>query len=427
MTGQVTGQRHDHNRPHPPERLATMVAEATRYRGGLISISVDAIDIALRAPIDVPGLGSILVHEYQIAVSSSSAKNEHGEAAALMSTLAAGDDPPPLPIALSLAPDGQDVVWLRTRRQWKALRDAWRERKVSIHSRAALAVRDAHNQIDVVVGVTPVVGDDGQALPGLPALEGLVARETLWASVKATYFRPDALAAHIAALAHPAPGTLATDVPTARAQLMDRLDAAAEETRRWLLDDDTGLGAGPATVGQEAELRRLEERRQKGRQDLRAATTHSTLLATATAAIALVEGIGIEDAPVWQTGSSGTTITGRRYSATYTAGADGDPWILRLRAVNPSQTIASKPAAALGAVVLDEVSPPAGWTVTSAPRAAPAAHERDVTVTWNGAGEPDTGSYAIPLTARNTCGPRDLAVTITVPAATPAPTEEASS
>ena len=420
MSG-VTGQRHDFNQPHPPERLATMVAEATRYRGGLDNIVVEAIDIALRAPIDVPGLGRILAHEYQTDLFSSN-RHEHGESMALMAALAAGDDPPPLPIALSLAPDGQDVVWLRTRRQWEALRGAWRERKVSIHSRAALAVRDAHDQIDVVVGVTPVVGDDGQALPGLPALEGLVARETLWASVQATYFRPAALAAHIVALAHPAPGTLATDVPTVCAQHMDQLDAAAEERRRWLLDG----GAGAATAGQEAELERLESRRQAGRRNLRAATTLPALQVVATAAIALVEGVGIEDAPVWQTGS-GTTITGRRYSVTYTAGADDDPWICRLRAVNPSQAIASKPAPALGAVVLDYMSPPAGWTVTSAPRAVPAAHERDVTITWNGTGEPDAGSYAIPLTARNACGPRDLAVTITVPASTPAPAEEASS
>ena len=300
MPGAVTGQRHDHNRPHPPERLATMVAEATRRRGGLDNIVVEAIDIALRAPIDVPILGRILAHEYQADLFQSN-RHEHGESMALMAALAAGDDPPPLPIALSLAPDGQDVVWLRTRRQWEALRDAWRARKASIHSRAALAVRDAHDQIDVVVGITPVVGDDGQALPGLPALEGLVAREALWASVHATYFRPVALAAHITALAHPAPGTLATDVPTARGQCMDRLDDAAEEMRRWLLDDDPGSGAGPANVGQEAELRRLEERRQQGRRNLRAATTVAALRAALTAAEGLVRGVGIEDAPVWQT------------------------------------------------------------------------------------------------------------------------------
>ena len=391
-------------------------------RGYLSQSAVEAIDIALRAPIDVPGLGRILVHEYQTD-SHSSGRYEHGESMALMSALAGGDDPPHLPVALSLAPDGQNIVWLRTRRQWVVLRDTWRARKVSIHSRAALAMRDAHNQINVVVGIDPVVGDDGQALPGLPALEGLIAREAIWASVQATYLRATALAAHIVALEHPTPGTLATDVPNARGQCLDRLDDAAGETRRWLLDDDAGSGAGPATVGQEAELRRLEERRQKGRRDLRAATTVSVLRSALTAAEGLVRGVGIEDAPEWRD-AGGQTFTARRLAVTYAAPGTGR-WTHAIAVVNPGEATASKTPATLGAVVLDDVSPPAGWTVTSTPRAAPAAHERDVTLSWTGAGAPTAGVHEITLTARNACGPRNLVVAITVPTA-PAPSEEAA-
>ena len=398
---------HEHRQPHPPERHAKLMRDAVGFRGIIPHIIVREIYLAMQAPLDVPGLGRIVAYEYSTDTYPST-RHEHGAAVALLSALAGGAEPPALPVALSLAPEGQTVVWLRTRRQWEALREAWRARKVEIHSRAALAVEEIHDQLDIAAGITPIKGDDGQTLTGLPAL---AAREALWADINRWYNGNPATALQTRILTgpHPAEGTLATDVPIARAQLMDRLDAAAKEMRRWLLDG----GACDANAAQATALQLLESRRQAGRRTLRAATTSSVLLAAVTSAESLIRGVGIEDAPAWQAGG-GTAITGDRYSTTYAAPAEGT-WTLGLRAVNPSPTSASKSAADLGDVVLDAADPE-GWTVTSAPRAAPHAHERTVTIAWGGADAPAAGTYDVELTARNACGPAMLTVTITVPA-----------
>ena len=269
-----------------------------------------------------------------------------------------------------------------------------------------------------------MLGTDGQPLTG----HALAAeRLRLWALFVGEWYHNDQRgrneARRIAALRSttrdPAVDALSTDVPTARGQLMDRLDDAAGETRRWLLDDPSGLGAGPATVGQEAALRLLESRRQAGRRSLRAATTVAALRSTFTSAESLVRGIGIEDGPAWQT-SGGTALTGWRHTVTATAAGAGR-WAYALRAANPAPTVASKSASALGAVVLDAVDAPDGWTVTSTPRPTPAAHERDVTLAQTEAVA--AGTYTIALTARNACGPSRLTVTVAVPAA---PDEESS-
>ena len=204
-------------------------------------------------------------------------------------------------------------------------------------------------------------------------------------------------------------------VPGRRRDLMAALDATADETRRWLLDDPTGR-AGPATLTQEAALRLLESRRQAGRRRLRETTVFGALPGVAAAAQALVRGVGIEDAPAWQT-HTGTTITGGRHSVTAPA-PGAQRWAHTIRAVSPPASIASETQKVLGDVVLDGPAGtgwPDGWTVTSTPRAAPAAHERDVTIAQTA--QPAPGTYTFPLIARNSRGPSRLVVTIVVPAA----------
>ena len=138
-----------------------------------------------------------------------------------------------------------------------------------------------------------------------------------------------------------------------------------------------------------------------------------------TAALALIQGVAIEDAPVWKT-SAGAAISGGRLSVTIPA-QGVTPWTHTLRAVNPASGVASKQPADLGAVTLDEpADAPEGWTVTSAPRPAPAVHERDVTIT--APETPAPGTHDLTLVARNACGPRSFVVAITVPA--PPATEE---
>ena len=404
MTRPVSGQRHDHNQPHPPERETILQAGVARERTSAVWHIVTGIESAMYGrPLDVPGLGAVLLPEYSVEVSYTF---QHQSAAvALLASMDAGA-PPPLPVAVPRAPAGESVIWIRTRRQWRALVTAYQHRKMAIHSRAAAILKEMNDTLDVIAGLTPVLDAEGATLTGEAALDAREARYRLYDrtinSEREAYverFRTDP---------HPAAGTLATDVPIAREQHMDMLDAAAEEMRHWLLDG----GATAANDAQGGALRLLESRRQAGRRALRAATTPATLLGAGVAARSLVRGVRIEDAPVWQLGA-GTAISGEAHTTTYAAPAVG-VWTLGLRAANPSPTAASKSAADLGDVVLDDADLPDGWAVSS----APAAHAQAVTIgRATGAGAPAAGSYTIPLTARNACGPRTLTVTITVPAA----------
>ena len=317
-----------------------------------------------------------------------------------------------------LRPAGTGTVHtLHTRDERRTWREGWARHVARIQDRATAYGAEVHAQLSGFDGTLPVLGDDGQPLTG----------QALWTErvrlfidfVQYWYYdddRGENEAKRIAALRStrldPTPHALATDVATARGQLMDRLDDAAVETRRWLLDDPSGLGAGPATVGQEAALRLLESRRQAGRRSLRAADTVAALRTASTSAESLVRGVGIEDAPAWQLGT-GFAISGGRRAFTWLPPKAGR-WTQALRAVNPAPAVASKSAPDLGDVVLDAVDAPDGWTVAHAPRPAPDAHERAVSVT--APETPAPGAYELTLTARNACGPSKLVVTVTVPA-----------
>ena len=392
------------------------MGHATRAREHVARCVIQAVAIALRAPLEVPGIGRVVAHEYGRTYSP---YHYHHHSAAAMATLATGDAPPPLPVALSLAPvESGGVVWIRTREQWRQVRDTWRHRKIAIHSRAALAIRDAHDQLDRVAGTTPIRGEDGRVLPGLPATEGLVAREALWTRVQSEIFDDlPRLAVALGGLAHPAVGALAPDLATAVAQHLERLDDAAAEQRRWILDDPDDVAGGPAHTAQETALRLLERRRQAGRRAVRAAITLPLAAAVASTHLALIRGAGVADGPLWQVGP---TPNARAASYTYAHPASGR-WSQTVRAHQPTHP-EGLPAAELGAVVLDAPTLPAGWSVTSAARAAPHAEERDVTIAWAGDGRPEAGTVRIELTARNAIGPSRLSVAIVVPAPTP-PTE----
>lgn len=322
-----------------------------------------------------------------------------------------------------LRPAGTGTVHtLHTRDERRTWREGWARHVARIQDRATAYGAEIHAQLSAFDGTETLRGTDGQPLTG----NALYAeRVRLFLAFVDDWYHDDDRgeneAKRIAALRSTrfdlTPHALSTDVATARGQLMDRLDDAAAQTRRWLLDDPSGLGAGPATAGQEAALRLLESRRQAGRRNLRAATTVSTLRSAFTSAESLVRGVGIEDAPAWERdvgAAAGAAVTGGRLLLTYSPPGTGR-WSERLRSHNPAPAVAGKPAADLGDVVLDAVDAPDGWTVADAPRPAPAAHERAVTVT--APETPAAGTYEFTLTARNACGPSNLVVTITVPAA----------
>ena len=404
---------HEFRRPHPPERHRTLMGHATRSREHIARCVLEAIGIALRTPLDIPGVGRVVAHEYHVRTTTYS--HEHSPAAAAMAALATGDRPPPLPVALSLAPAGAGVVWIHTRAQWRRVRDAWRHQMIAIHSRAVLAIRDGHDTLDLIAGITPIRDDDGQVLPGLPATEGLVAREALWTRFEREYFNDLAgLAYRIGGWAHPAASTLAAAIPTAVAQLLERLDDAADDQRRWLLDDPDDVAHGPSGAAQEAALRLLERRRQAGRRAIRAATTTASAASVAASQITLVRGALASDVPLWQVGA---VANAHAATLNYARPASGR-WSQTVRVHNPTRPEHGLTVADLGSIVLDEPAPPTGWTVTSTPRAAPHADERDVVIAWNGTGEPEAGTVRVDLTARNVVGPSRLAVTINVPAPT---------
>ena len=399
----------------PAEREAHLQSEARTLRRRAGDAIRAATRHALLTPLSVPGVGDLWpahhIHGEHLAA-------DHLAAVAALDALLAGPRPH-LPLVMlrwdhavtDWTAQGRRAVVLRTAREWRALAHAWARRRVDLHSRALLAMDRWHRRVDVVDGTAPATGPSGAVLTGVAALAAREAAAAALAAEAGPLHSRATWDAAILAVTLPDPAALPSDVGAARRILLDRLDDAAVATRRWLCDDDLG-GAGPATLGQEAALRLLESRRQAGRRSLRAATTVSTLRSAFTAAEHLVRGVGIEDAPVWQT-STGTALTGGRYSVTAPAPA-AERWAHTIRVANPAPTVASKSAAALGAVVLDDVDAPPGWTVTSTPRPAPAAHERDVTIAQTAA--PAAGTVEVTLTARNACGPRDLVVAVTVPA-----------
>ena len=327
----------------------------------------------------------------------------------------------------------REIVTYHSPRRRREVADAMADHILRMQARAPAYLARIHEVCDQIMGILPVYDSEGRELvDGVPqwtshasAERRRLYREDLCDLVGA-YRDPDRRGARAiidparrAALlrtttAWDAPvHMISTDVPTARDQLIDRLDVAAADRRRYLLDSDVE-DASPANAGQATALRLLESRRQAGRRALRACATVAALTTAADTALTRIRGVAVEDAPVWQS-SSGVAISGGTLSVSYTAPTTGR-WTHGLRAAGPGVG-ADKSVADLGDVVLDDPDTPPGWTVTSTPRAAPAAHERDVTIAWAGTGAPDAGTYTLTVTARNACGPASLTVTITVPAA----------
>ena len=399
----------------PAEREAHLQAEARRLRraGASGLLSVGEMRLVL-TPLAVRGVGDLWLAHH----AGGGHDDDHPAAVAALDALLAGPRPH-LPLVMmlwdhSVTPDwvaqGRRTVVLRTARDWRALVDAWARSRVDTHSRVLLAIERWFGRVAIVDGEAPVTGPSGTVLTGDDAL---TAREAALATLAAEAAQLQTTwSTALAAVTLPDPAALPASVGEARRILLDRLDDAAVEMRRWLLDDDLG-GAGPATVGQEAALRLLEARRQAGRRSLRAAATVAALRTASTSAESLVRGVGIEDAPAWRLGT-GSAISGGRQAFTWSAPKAGR-WSQGLRAVNPAPAVAGKSPADLGAVVLDDVDAPDGWTVADGPRPAPAAHERAVTVT--APETPAAGVYEITLTARNACGPSKLVAAVTVPAA----------
>ena len=204
--------------------------------------------------------------------------------------------------------------------------------------------------------------------------------------------------------------------PGRRRALLARIDEAADERRRLLLDDSTGR-AGPANASQATALRLIERRRQAGRRRLREVAVFGALPAAAATVVSEVSGVVVEDAPVWQTSGGIALIPGGVH--TVTAPAPGETlWGYTLRAVSPDASVASMAQADLGDVVLDDPESggwPDDWTVASTPRPAPNAHERVVTVAQTK--RPAPGTFRFTLIARNAAGPSVIEVIIVVPQA----------
>lgn len=393
------------------QRDAALVSMVEHYRGAMAEILIGAMVRVRRAPLVAPGIGTIAPLELvPTHVADRTARFVY--ALPTLPGIAAGRTPR-LPIVFPRAPDGEAVIWIRTREEWGRVIDAWHARVSGVASHMALAMQSLHDEMDVVAGVTPILDAEGRTLTGRSALE---AREARFAELSSGYFRdrPGELDKRLALGSHPSAGALSTSLAEAREQLLDQVDEAADETRRWLLDDPSGTGAGPADAAQEAELRRLEVRRQEGRRTVRQATSVPAAATAARLAMNLIRGAGIESAPLFR-GAPFATDLPASLSLAYAAPETGR-WSHALRLVQPPKTVTGEEPTLLGGIALDRPDAPAGWTVTDAARSAPNAHERDLTIAWAGEGEPAAGAHVLEITARNRLGPRRLTVTITVPA-----------
>lgn len=320
------------------------------------------------------------------------------------------------PLRLRRAGEG---AALHTRADVDAWTREWAAEVARLCDRAVAYSAEIHARIDRLDFTLPLLGSDGRPLTGLAADSERVRRiadhvdhwdlddeenlEKRRAALRST--RLDRAA-----------GGLSTDLETARGQLLDRVDDAAAEVRRWLLDDPHDRGAGAANATQEAELRRLEGRRQDGRRQVRQAATIASATSSADGAAALIRGAGVEGAPRFRAPGAAAHL-GASLALAWTKPAAGR-WSHVLDLVQPPRTVTGTEPTLLGGIALDPVDAPEGWTVSSARRPAPNAHEGTLTIAWAGEGEPDAGAHVLELTARNKLGPRRLAVTVTVPAAT---------
>ena len=304
---------------------------------------------------------------------------------------------------------------LRERRRWAKIWGDYLLRSVSRASAQALRARALARKI---AGDDPIYDSQGVQLTGAAAI---AERRRLYdEDLCQTYLLRDEgnrnKIKYDSSLDLP-DDFLSPDLETAKEQMMDRLDIAASRIRRWITDDPNNTGAGAQNSNMATALQLLEARRSDGRRAIRLASTIQAASVEMNTNKALVEAVGVADAPFWY---EGTTRLSRK-AVTYARPASGR-YSHVLRADNPAGVAKGN---LLGKVTLDQIwDLPDGWSVQGAHLGSvdpeDAGSALTATVGWGKDENPRSGENVFDITARNICGPSKLTLTITVPSLPPA-------
>lgn len=202
---------------------------------------------------------------------------------------------------------------------------------------------------------------------------------------------------------------LSSDLPVAKAQLLERIDDAAADHLCYLFDAEEPSLARPFDTEQQTAARLLSSRRQAGRRTVLAAETVAAAAVASRLAVSRIEGVGIEHAPQWRDATGNPLVlTAGRLRPTWAAPASGQ-YTINLRVARGSERAGEHRA------VLDLARLPKGWTVSMGSQTgAGATAVWPVTVTAPTA--PPPGAYDFDLVARDVIGPSRLPVTVVVPA-----------
>lgn len=304
------------------------------------------------------------------------------------------------------------VFW--TRRQRRQVARAWADRTLLILGRAIGFIGNLRRLAAQVAGDLPVHDAQGQVLTGQAAF---AKRQEIYAGDLCAEWRRagdrNAMKAWLrSATNHDLDaGVLSSDISVAKAQLCERIDDAARDHLAYLLDCEDPAYARPVGTEQSTAVALLERRRQDGRRSVRAAATAAAAMTDSTNAIAIVEGVVVEHAPVWRSSLGGAlSLSSKMFLPPWTSPGAGS-YTFSLRVVRTGER-----AAANDAITLEAQDLPAGWTVAlGAKQGQGAAAYWPVTVTATTWSAPHT--YDFVLVARDAIGPARLRVRVRVPAA----------
>ncbi len=295
-----------------------------------------------------------------------------------------------------------DAIPLHSRAERRELLQAWARRRLDAWSAYGHLRGYIEDLIERCAGRAPIRDAGGNVLTGNAAIEArrVLHNEEFCLLVDAGGVE----AAWNARLAQADPATASLPLREAIERAEGEIDAAAAARLRYLFDCDDAAPARTADADQAAALRVVERYRQDGRRAVRACAASAAVAAAALAAAARIEGVSIEHAPAWTSGTGGALPAGIV------------PWTVPDRnsahAYSLRVSRGGERRRALDDVVLDPPDLPAGWTVALGARSGDAW---PVTLTVPAAAA--AGDYDVEMTARDARGPAAIRLRVTVPAA----------
>ena len=313
----------------------------------------------------------------------------------------------------ALRNDPLELASLHTRKDVKAYADAVAQRAIIRFAAPKLLVKELAHATAQVSGTAPVHDDQGTTLSGVPAKEKRVRISNYWNTQLCDSrtingeTRNARWAKHSILAWEKFEGQLADDLPTARQQLIERLDDAIEARSMFHFGRHH-----PHNANQQAARYAMDAARQSLVDALEDATTIAGAQVAFTTAEGTVNATNVEGQPQFFHGS--VHITASDYADTYTTGTGDSAWKLVMSIRNTGRDHASNGKVKVKLPDSDDFQ----FAI---------ARQNDtsltVTITRKGTGHPSAGGYPLTFEARNHQGAARLQLNITVPAATPPPSE----